>query len=315
MKSKLFVIILLFSALPIFSQSKTIEVSINPYTGITYGCHNEILYSNFIEGKEVSKLEWKMEPLITIGADVSLKAFNVIVELGTEYALPVKCGKMLDSDYEPFSGMKYCYSINELKSKLNLHSHLNLAYLFQLSEFFAIKPKMALLYYYDSFEARNGYGWYGMETKTHPLVAWDDPRAKYYAPGQLNGVDFYRHSILSFAGLNFCINIKRFEMEMGIHLSPFSYFYTMDTHLSKRRNYHLKQIQQASLSQYLFDFSAGYRINKRLKINCGITHITGNTIQGKLYADYKSDNIQLTNQKSGANLILTSVKFGVEFFF
>ncbi len=256
-----------------------------------------------------------MEPLITIGADVSLKTYNFLVELGTEYALPVRCGKMLDSDYEPFSGMKYCYSVNELKSKLNLHTHLDIAYIFQLSDFFALKPKMSLLYYSDSFEARNGYGWYGMETKTHPLVSWDDPRAKYYAPGQLNGVDFYRHSILTFIGLNSCISIKNFEMDLGIHLSPYTYFYTMDSHLSRKKDYHLKQIQQASLSQYLFEASARYRINEKLKITCDITHITGNTIKGKLYTDYVSDNIQLSSQKSGASLILTSVKPGVEFFF
>jgi outer membrane protease len=315
MKRKVFLIISLLCFFSAFAQSKKIQFSVSPYSGLSFGTHYERLYSSFSKENEVSKLEWKMEPLVTIGTDVSLKAFNFFVELGTEYALPVKCGKMLDSDYEPFSSMKYCYSVNELKSKLNLHSHFDIAYIFQLSDFFALKPKMSLLYYYDSYEARNGYGWYGMETKTHPLVSWDDPRAKYYAPGQLNGVDFYRHSILTFIGLNSCISIKNFEMDLGIHLSPYTYFYTMDTHLSRMRDYHLKQIQHASLSQYLFEATARYRINEKLKITCDITHITGNTIKGKLYTDYVSDNIQLSSQKSGASLILTSIKPGVEFFF
>ena len=315
MKHKVFFLVLLFFLFPVFSQSNKITFSIFPYTGLSYGCHYEHLYSGMGKENEVSLLEWKIEPLWTFGADATLKFYNLFIELGADYALPINCGEMHDSDFEAFSGMKYCYSINELKSKQNIHTHFDLAYFFNLSEFFILKPKASVHYYYDSFEARNGYGWYGMETKNHPLVAWDDPRAKYYSKGQLNGVDFYRHTLLTFFGLGFSVNIQRISIDLEMLLSPYTYFYTMDTHLSKNKNYHLKEIQQSSFNQYLLECNIRYKLTDYMKLYFALSYIDGSTSRGKLYNDYITESIMLSNQKSGASLKLINVRLGPEFSF
>ena len=315
MKFRLSFIFILLFIYPCFSQNNKIQISVQPYTGVLFGSHNEIWYSSLDYGKEVSRLEWKMSPLWTIGTNVSTKIDDFIFDISTEYAIPIKCGKMFDSDFDTFSGIKYCYSINELKSKLNLHLNLDLSYMINLTEDFKVMPKTAVYYYYDSFEARNGFGWYGMETKNNPLVSWDDNRAKYYGPGELNGVDFYRHSVLSFVGFNYSFTLQKFSINIETLLSPFSYFYTMDTHLSKNRNYKYKQIQYSLINQYLIGLTIYYQITSNNKFSLNISHTAGNISKGKFYTENKTNSFILINQQSGSDFTLTSIKTGMEFSF
>ena len=315
MKSKAFLFSFLLFLLPLSVWSKSIDFTIFPYTGISYGCNYEMLYASLGKEKEVSRLEWKIEPLWTVGADISLETRHFLFTLGTEYALPLECGQMLDSDYDNFSDLKFCYSVSELKPKLTLHSHLDILYNFKIAESFSFMPEVSLYYFYDNYEARNGYGWYGQETKTHPLVAWDDPRAKFYDKGGLNGVDFYRHSLMTFAGMNFLISIRRLELNLKMLLSPYSYYYTMDIHLSKKRDYHLKEIQEAFFNQQFFECDILYKINDNLKIHLKGSQLCGNTVRGTFSNDFLSEKMQRSEQKSGSRLTQTSLKAGIDISF
>jgi hypothetical protein len=89
----------------------------------------------------------------------------------------------------------------------------------------------------------------------------------------------------------------------------------MDTHLSKAKNYHLNEIQESSFNQYLFACNIKYQLTDFMKLRFLISYIDGSTSKGKLYNDYITDSIMLSNQKSGASLKLINVKLGPEFSF
>ena len=254
-----------------------------------------------------------MEPLITLGLDTSLQFHNFKMGLGFNYGLPVKSGYMYDSDFDSFSDLKFCYSISELNAKNNIHTSLDLSYNFLLSEKFSFEPHAAIHYYYDSFEARNGYGWYGMETQSHPLISWDDPRATFYESGKLNGVDFTRHSLLIFTGMAFNYNIKTFSSSIGFQASPYSYFYTLDHHLSKSGGYSFKQIQESSFKQFLLSINCSLQINKYVIPSISLSHHIGDISRGLLYNDIETKEMLLSTQKSGASLNLTTIKIGMIF--
>lgn len=305
----IFFFLLCFSQ-KIFSETK-LSFSLQPNTSLVFSQHDEIFYSSIGKEKPVSLLEWKSKPLWSIGIDATIAIKNLSLKTGFSYAIPIRCGEMHDSDFETFSGMKYCYSINELYSNLNLNFFLDLNYEINLAGFFSISPIISLQYNYDNFQAKNGYGWYGMETASHPLVEWDDSRAKYYAKGKLNGVDFYRHSFFTFCGLGCDFNISRFIIGFDILMSPYTYFQTMDHHLSKSGGYHVLQKQSSSFTHYTIGGSISYKINEQFSPQIEINYISGSTIKGKLYSDIYSGQMELTDQKSGANLKSLSIKAGL----
>lgn len=309
-KTVFFFFILLCLSHKIFSTAK-ISFSLEPNTILNFSQHDEIFYSSIGKEKPVSLLEWKSKPLWSIGIDATIAIKNLSLKTGFSYAIPIRCGEMHDSDFETFSGMKYCYSINELYSKSNFNTLLELDYKIVLTSFFSISPIISLQYNYDNFQAKNGYGWYGMETASHPLVEWDDSRAKYYAKGKLNGVDFYRHSFFTFCGLGCDFNISRFIIGFDILMSPYTYFQTMDHHLSKSGGYHVLQKQSSSFTHYTLGGSISYKINEQFSPQIEINYISGSTIKGKLYSDIYSGQMELTDQKSGANLKSLSIKAGL----
>ncbi len=319
MKFRIIFVVLLFCFFSVFLSAQDFEFSVSPYTALNYGTHYEHLYSSMGKKNEVSRLEWKMEPLWTLGAEASGKTRHLLFTLGAEFALPLECGQMLDSDFsysiKPNEKIIYCYSINELRAKKDIRTHFDASFIWNISDTLFIMPTASVYYFYDSFEARNGCGWYGQETKDHPLVAWDDPRAKYYAKGQLNGVDFYRHSFFTFFGAKYALQLGRFEFNLQCLVSPYTYFYTMDTHLSKKRDYHLKQVQKAYFTQYLLGAGLQYKINKHLQACCSFSYLAGNTAKGKLYHDYTQKEILLSDQPSGASLTQTSIRTGINYIF
>ncbi len=89
----------------------------------------------------------------------------------------------------------------------------------------------------------------------------------------------------------------------------------MDTHLSKKRDYHLKQVQKAYFTQYLLGAGLQYKINKHLQACCSFSYLAGNTAKGKLYHDYTQKEILLSDQPSGASLTQTSIRTGINYIF
>ena len=305
-----FLLVIVFSFSLFAEKNQTISFSIQPNIGFSFNSYDEKFYSSMGKQKDVSYLKWETKPLYSIGFEAFLRIHNCMINASFDYALPVTCGNMYDSDYDSFSDLQFCYSISELKSAVCIHSNIDLAYNLAFTNSFSFLPKISLYYYYDFFEARNGYGWYGMETSKHPLVSWDDPRARYYEKGTLNGVDFYRHSLLSFIG--FELNYKRsnFCIAGEVQLSPYTYFQTMDHHLSKSGGYHVLQKQSSSFTHYMLKGSVTYKINERFSPQIEINYISGSSIKGKLYSDIYSGQMELTDQKSGANLTSLSLKAG-----
>ena len=314
MKLRHFLFIFLFFSFSIFAErNQNITFSIQPDIGFSLSTYDEKFYSDMGKQKEVSYLKWETKPLYSLGFETNLKIYNFDINTGFDYALPVTCGNMYDSDYDSFSDLQYCYSISELKSKICIHSNIDFAYNLAFTQSLSFLPKISLYYYYDFFEARNGYGWYGMETNKHPLVSWDDSRARYYEKGTLNGVDFYRHSVFSFFG--FELNYKKNKFCIGgeFQVSPYAYFYTMDHHLSKSGGYHFKQIQDSSFNYLFISLHCSYSFRKNLVPVLDISHISGDITKGKLYSDVEDSELVLISQKSGGGFKSTAIKIGMIF--
>lgn len=312
-KNFLFIYIFIFLASSIFSTTKW-NFNISPYAGFSYNNLEEFFFSDIRTSEKISLLKWDATPLWSLGLNFSASYKKIILDVDFEYSLPFHCGTMYDSDWDVFNGLKVIYSESEIHNKNTLATTLSFSYKLFEGTVFSLLPLINIDYRYFSFEARNGFGWYGTETKTHGEVAWNDPLAKYYAPGQLNGLDFSKHSFELFTGVTIHSKIKKFNINCSALLSPFSYFYTMDIHLSKISNHHFEQIQYCQFQRFKINADLIYHINKSISPFISATFSWGYSAKGKLYSENPSSpskKLYLMSQKSGSNQTIFSLKSGI----
>lgn len=305
--------ILFFSTFSAFCNDN-LKFNISPYASYKYINLEEFFFSDIRTNEKISLLDWTANPLWSLGLrfDSSYKKLNLGFDFS--YSLPFQCGIMKDSDWDVLNGLKVIYSESEIHNKNSLSAALSISYNIYENNFLSFLPLLDFDYRYFTFEARNGYGWYGLETKTHGEVAWNDPLAKYYAPGQLNGLDFTKHSFESFIGFTLRAKIKRININTSALISPFSYFYTMDIHLSKISNYHYEQVQYAVLQRYKINLEFMYTINKSFSPFISLSFNSGSALRGKLYSENPSSpskKIVLMSQDSGSRQTIFSINTGV----
>ena len=80
--------------------------------------------------------------------------------------------------------MKFNYSINENYLDKGFSVKTGFAYSFDFSVF-SFKPLIQFSYSFISFNAKNGYGWYGGSAHSSDgnVHSWDSPYAHYYPHG------------------------------------------------------------------------------------------------------------------------------------
>lgn len=287
------------------------EIIIIPNLGISFGFQGEYLYSPYSE-KLWSYLEWEEKPSANIGIDFFYKLKNSNFKFSFSYTLPVQCGKMTDSDWSE-SEIKYAYSVNENKIKCNLFFETEYNYKLMINKTISISPAVDLKFYYSSYEARNGYGWYGTEewSKNGELVPWNDENAHFFPDGKykLAGIDFFRYTFIFGIGLISNLNFNRINISTDLQISPFSYIYSIDHHLGKTNDFKYEEIQYPIFKYFNANIQISYKINKLLKLYFKYNLETCLKTKGKSYRNMTSKSYQ----DSGSAFKFNNFNFGLGF--
>lgn len=282
-------------------KSGAVEITnmITPYTGVSAGQINERIYSSY--GYECSLLEWQEMPFSIWGLNNSFEAGNVRIEFDGNVALPVRCGNMLDSDWDG-DGIKHTYSINECTGKLNIDLNVFAGYKIEFLKKFWVEPNAGIEYDFNQFKSRNGYGWYGAgwATGLSEDVWWYDSRAR---KAKLYGVDFYRHSLFSFLGINAGFSpAAKTKFCISFEVSPYCYLYNLDHHLNKTDGLYYLSEQQGLFKVFKGNLSFSYDFTDKISLFTRIDYFVELLKKGEFYAKiYEGQDLSLTDQASGSD--------------
>ncbi len=264
-----------------FSESIVNLFSITPFIEVEGGKHGEYILDE--NQNPISALEWQIFPLVMTGFSFQFDYNNLNLETEALIGIPARCGNMNDSDWK--ENLKYIYSENQAFSILNYRFGLNANYNFLLKNFL-IGPVISLEYHYDSFEAKNGHGWYGISkySKNGKDVSWNDPNANYfdYIPGYS---DYTMQIFYTYTGVKFSSSIKdRLSFSLTSLISPYTYVYSIDNHFNGSG----QKTKYVIGKQNIFFMRFKNQIDFNIQVN-SILSITGNiaaTIGGKSKGSY-----------------------------
>lgn len=304
--SILTVFILLFS--PFFAEAN-FSFSSEPNIGIQFAKLDESVFAS--EGYRCSLLEWKTSPLLTLGYGIFGNHNKLHFDSSINISLPVKCGSMHDFDWNK-NGINYNYSKHENHSRINSNLKISLYYLFNITEKLNFGPSIDITDIYNSFESKNGYGWYGNSnySLTGKTVPWNDENAKEV---KVYGIQYLRNSFFIFIGFNslFSANEKT-NVQFSCYASPFTLVFASDHHLDSSSGFYLRGFQYASMASYKMSLKFRYFLNKKIAISSAIDVLYMKTIKGNLYSDYYNAKIVMTDQKYGSSGFYTSLNIGLQ---
>lgn len=304
--SILTVFILLFS--PFFAEAN-FNFSSEPNIGVQFGKLDESVYAS--EGYRCSLLEWEISPLWTVGYGISGNHNKLYFDSSINISLPVKCGSMHDFDWNK-NGINYNYSKHENYSRINTNLKISLYYLFKITEKLNFGPSIDITDIYNSFESKNGYGWYGNSNHslTGETVPWNDENAKEV---KVYGIQYSRNSFFIFIGFNslFTANEKT-SIQFSCYASPFTFVYASDHHMDASSGFHFQGFQYAPMASYKMCLKFRYFLNKKIAISSALDVHYMKTIKGTLLSDYYEGKIVPTDQKYGSSGFYTSLNIGLQ---
>lgn len=323
-KWNLFILLLLFSH-SAFSFEKIISFFLDVNTGITSGSLGEYLYTSSND-RIISYLEYEEKPLIKVNPEAGIEIGHFGLQFSADYFLPLQCGHLYDSDWKE-ENIKTNYGIFENYGKSNYRLSFSLMYNFSLTDKMQISPVLSAEYRYNSFSAKNGYGWYGdsENSKTGKNTEWNDEAAVYK---NLSGIEYFRSSIFILTGLVQTFSFNKLDFSLSFLISPYSYFYSQDTHRDDfaendfdSQEYSVIYLQNGIFSSFNFDLKCIYKITQNLSLSASVNAFFTPIILGRTFTNYYSGEafgafsdreewIEL-KQKSGIDFKEISFDFGI----
>ncbi len=320
---KKFIFALIFVLHVSFCFALDFSLSLTPFVAHSEGGLNEILYHSRDNSKKISLLEWDRNVwLYGAAAECSLSRFHA--EFQADSAVQINCGEMKDSDWLNTLdySMKTTYSVGDIDSTGNYDLSLSLSFDALKTEGFFIAPVFSAQYSYDSFsrgrDARGWYGhseyssdgknhnWYDEEAAQFPSeYYWSEEKQKYVRK-RLGGIDYYRHSFFSWAGIKVGFSAYRFSFVFDALVSPFVYFSSEDVHHGSSSDSIYHAIQTGNFAYSKISSKIAFSINKRFDIVSKISFLFGKTLVGDLYSDW----YLITDQPSGADIFESTLYLG-----
>ena len=220
-------------------EGKEFSLEFSPAFSVQNGILNEYVYTysgNFNRNFKLSELNWHITNNYLYGENIGINyknfSFNCTFFGGGETV----CHEMTDSDWQNPNdlGQKTNLSISDNTLSSSFLFNTNLAYSFRIWDFFLLKPFFSLDYSAYYFEARNGEGWYGdIKSVGSKIVAWDDPAAKHFLPGQLCVIDYFRKSFSCNLGLSTIFDICNICcIDINASIPLYTNVNSLDTHYS-----------------------------------------------------------------------------------
>ncbi|MDE6705317.1 MAG: hypothetical protein K2J81_05370 [Treponemataceae bacterium] len=264
-------------------------VAIEPRIGVMGGTVGEYLFMQKSDGhwNKNSYLEWEEVLLPTIGVAATGVFGSISVSAYVDGVVSprfrgIRSGNMYDSDWK-IEGIKTNYSISENVATSNVQTGVVLRYDFALLPFLRVAPFAEISYGYKSFEANNGYGWYGN------TVAWDDPSAHYYPDGKsvLCGIDYHCHTLSVYAGLSFrFLCSARVSVQADAAFLPYAYVYAEDCHytnVARTKGRYYVDIVHAFGTRCKASLSVAFRVSRFWELGITVTGLAGGVERGDTY--------------------------------
>ena len=210
------------------------HLSITPILALTNGQIGEYVYTKVTDttDKKISELQWDEKNIISLGGAIRGGYKDIFVDISFARGFsPVKSDTMEDSDWMNSSDptMKTTFSINENTLISYTTFNTKAGYTFRPLSWLYLSPHAEFEYIYRFYSANNGYGWYGQQYN----VPWYDPKARYYKPGELCGIDYSRMIMSSYIGGTVQFNLPfHFSILLSAAISPASYQESYDTHFT-----------------------------------------------------------------------------------
>lgn len=304
-----------------FSLNDDFFFAVEPNASFTFGELGDYLFSNSNKDFIISHLEWEEKPLIKTGINICSGWKNIHAKIGTDITIPLTCGQMLDSDYDPKYKHKTMLGVFDNIAQLNYTLFAELFYDFPINSIFSFSPTLKVKYSYNSFTTKNGHGWYGNKD-----IAYDDEKATYHP--RLSHIDYMRKSLLFYIGLKLNYSTQKFNFSIGTFFSPYTYFYTKNYHSDETnsdqdfycisiQDDYIKGINQIFITEFLIDES------KILSFKCEITHtpifrgITAtNRFRGTSYGSSINDvEWSKMSQDTGSDILEINISTGFKIIF
>lgn len=314
----------IFSSYSQFFKSRDLHFNLEPVISYSHGKLGEVFYypSSADSSKKISFLEWDRQ-LFLFGTNINLTYKKLHLDFGfLSSFFDQKSGEMRDSDYlnQNDYSMKTCYSFGENRGVKNYEFHISSSYDFNAGSCFIFSPTISFQYMYDSFERESGEGWYSSDNEH----SWDDESSIHYPRTYWNGqryvtqrlaeIDIYRHSFFTWLGFNTKIKVhRRLNFDVKFLLSPFTYFYAVDSHYAQDKNTkeiyqrHYRMIQESLFNLLKLSAGINFILNDNFEI-CLVNSyfFTFEMLRGTLYSDFiggdRQDSYYNTGQDSGANV-------------
>jgi hypothetical protein len=293
MKKVLFLVsILILFSFNLFSIDYSF--SIEPILGVKKAKTTEAFYhSGNDSDKQCSRLEWREAYVLNGGLSSECKIikpeYNYIFNTLFTFDIPYNKGKMTDKDWYP-DGSLTTSSEFDCKIDLGFNIETSFGFEYKFNSVFSLIPAVKIQYEYNSFNGRNGHGWYYLTT--------DSPH--YYPDGKyhLAGIDYKTHKTAFFTGLYAKTTLSSLLfLEFGLDISPFTLVLAKDRHLA--RNYVLKSYIYSCLKNYNVFANASYKLNKNLFLKLNVLFNYFNLTKGKDYYDWDEDDRDSLSAQDG----------------
>lgn len=285
-----------------------------------------------------SQLDWDRN-IFLFGVNVFTVYNTIHCDIGFATSLiNQNSGKMSDSDWLNTNdyAMKTTYSTGDNTAAESYTADIKLSYDFQVENWITISPIVSLYYAFDSFFRKDSEGWYGQaeyssdmkhhwwydsEAKHYPYTYWSEERGRYVTV-KLGEIGLDAHSLLTFFGISAKISpVSNVDVAFSAVLSPFSYFYSIDSHLAQDSDTktlykkHFRMIQFSYFNTVSLCCSLNWKISRMFAISIQSDYtFTFEVIRGTLYSDtfngVKEDSYRNTGQDSGLGFERLSVKTG-----
>ncbi len=301
-KISLIFLIILFFLLPLFSET---HFSLGTSLSTTFEKNGEYVYG-FSGTGVVSYLDWQCYPVCKLGINADLSFENFYIRTNINCGLPLKCGKMYDSDWGDY-GLKTTYSISNNYAMQNYDFLLAFSYKIKIRKVYLI-PELSLDYYYDFFQSNDGEGWYGSEAYsiTGDDESWDSPYAKHFT--KLSRIDLKRNSFFCFTGLGIIIPIgNKFNIGACTYISLYSYVYNSDYHhddSGRNRDFYLNSTQTSYFSRFKELIFVEFKPREKISLDFTANVIFGDIVQGQLegYEQLAGTDVLKVNLKLGGSI-------------
>ncbi len=289
MKKSLLILFLLLNSFSVFGTE--FLFSVEPQ--ISYN-NEQLSYSIYDGTKLNSELDWNSSFLFKSGSAFQFEFNKIILRTLFLFNLPLKNGKMYDSDYYT-DGVKTNLSIGDLYTDFGFDSNLQIQYKFSLPNNFFVSPLISLNYSYIQLQCKNNIGFCGDTSHTDLLddVPWDSENAK-----RVNkyGIDLNTNITSICLGTQIKKIIHDFHVGLTTYFAPFTYISSLDHHNNAEGGRYYLLIQQGFFSEFAVSLGVGYFINNHNSINLSLNSSFCPGINGIFYFGQEKDDDMIADQ-------------------